>query len=97
MKNLNRLIDTLFENRSLENVAIRVGIGNDVVADIFRSNSAEIDEFTLFDIASVSKIVCTTSLTLLAFDKGLLTPDTKIEKFYQIFNLFSFFFPTRSK
>jgi len=84
MKNLNRLIDTLFENRSLENVAIRVGIGEEVIADTFRSSSAEIDEFTLFDIASVSKIVCTTSLALLAFDKGLLAPDTKIEKLYHV-------------
>ena len=84
MNNLNKLVDTLFASKSIENIAIRVGIGDEIIADKYCSAYSNISDNTLFDIASVSKIVCTTSLLLIAFDRGLISPDTMVNKFYDV-------------
>lgn len=83
MKNLSACIDKLFSQGTVKNIAVRVGKGDTVLFDTFRSEDSHIDEYTLFDMASVSKIIATTCLTLIAFDKGLLSENTKVSEFFE--------------
>lgn len=48
------------------------------------SETASISKNTLFDMDSVTKIVVTTMLSLIAIDKGLLLVDDSIDKFYSL-------------
>ena len=59
MINLNKTIDGLISNGSVEHIAVRVGKRDDVICDVFRGG---VCETTLFDMASVTKIMVTTSL-----------------------------------
>lgn len=76
---LEKTIDEYVENGILEHVAIRVGRGDNVICDTFRGG---IDETTLFDMASVTKIMVTTTLALIALDRGLLQLNDAIDKYY---------------
>lgn len=79
MKNLDRVIDAYLASRTLEHIAVRVGMGDQILYDTFRGG---VDEHTLFDMASVTKIIATTSLALIALDRGLLNLDDPVAKFY---------------
>ena len=76
---LEKTIDEYVENGILEHIAIRVGRGDNVICDTFRGG---IDETTLFDMASVTKIMVTTALALIALDRGLLQLNDAIDKYY---------------
>ena len=76
MHNLNELLD----NCIAENIAVRVGRNDEVFCTLFRGN---VDENTLFDMASTTKIIATTSLALIALDKRLLSLETPISSFYK--------------
>ena len=76
---LEKTIDEYVESGILEHIAVRVGRGDNVICDTFRGG---VDETTLFDMASVTKIMATTSLALIALDKGLLQLDDTVDKFY---------------
>lgn len=78
MKNLEGLLDSLVSAGAIEHIALRVGRGDDIIYDTYRSA----DKRTLFDMASVTKIVATTSLALIAIDRGLLSIDDRIEHFF---------------
>lgn len=80
MKNLDTVIDSLVENKTVEHIAVRVGKGDRVLYDTFRGG---VDEHTVFDMASITKIMATTSLAFIALDKGLLSLDDRIDKFYE--------------
>ena len=83
MQNLNKCIDLLFENGTVRNIAVRVGCSDKILYELFRSSEKRtVNEHTLFDMASVTKIVVTTSLALIAMDRGLLSPDDKISRFF---------------
>ena len=79
MIHLNKTIDDLISNGTVEHIAVRVGKRDDVICDVFRS---DVCETTLFDMASVTKIMVTTSLALIALDKGLLQLNDTVDKFY---------------
>ena len=79
MAYLNEEIDKLVENGIVKNIAVRVGMGDEVLYDAFRG---EVNEETLFDMASVTKIMATTTLSLIALDKGLLMLDGEVNAFY---------------
>ena len=81
MNNLNACLDELFEKKHLSNIAIRVGRGDEILCDLYRSTEGKIDQNTLFDMASVTKIVATTSIAFIALDKGLLSLDDKVSKY----------------
>ena len=70
MVGLEKIIDENIEKGILEHIAVRVGKGDKVIYDTYRGG---VDETTLFDMASVTKIMATTSLTLIALDNGLLS------------------------
>lgn len=80
MNCLEKELDLLVKSGTAEHIAIRVGRGNEVLYDTFRGG---VDENTLFDMASVTKIISTTSLALIALDKGLINLDDPVSKFYQ--------------
>ncbi len=79
MKTLDQTIDSYYKNGIVENIAVRVGIGGRVIYDTFRGN---VDENTLFDMASVTKMIATTTLALIAIDRGILSVDDPINKFF---------------
>ena len=82
MKNLNACLDKYFEESFLHNVAVRVGVGDKILCDLYRSKEFDLNEHTLFDMASVTKIVATTSVCLIAIDRGLISINDKILKFF---------------
>lgn len=79
MIHLNKTIDGLISNGTVEHIAVRVGKRDDVICDVFRG---DVCETTLFDMASVTKIMVTTSLALIALDNGLLKLEDKVNQFY---------------
>ena len=82
MNNLEQYIETLFSNKLASNIAIKIGKGNTTLYETYRSEKGTIDEFTLFDMASVTKILATTTLCLVAVDKGLLNLNTSVSEFF---------------
>lgn len=85
MQNLKKCIDTLFENKTVANIIVRVGRGDEVLCDVCGSAEDRVlDEHTLFDMASVTKIVVTSSLALIAIDGGLLSLDDKVSRFFAV-------------
>ena len=79
MIHLEHTIDTLVQKGIVENLAIRVGCGERILYDTFRGR---VNDRTLFDMASVTKIMATTSLALIALDRGLLQPEETVSRFY---------------
>ena len=76
---LENAIDALCENGIVSHMAVRVGRKNEVLYDAFRGG---VDEKTLFDMASVTKIMATTTLALIAMDRGLLSLEDPVNKFF---------------
>lgn len=83
MTELEKYIDVCFKDEKISNIAIRVGKKDEILTDYYRSDDATLDQNTLFDIASVSKMVSTTQLALIALDKGLITLDDKVSKYFE--------------
>ena len=79
MDSLNRVLDELVEQGLVGHIAVRVGLGDKVIYDAFRGG---VDTETLFDMASVTKVIATTTLALIALDKGLLSLDDLVDRFY---------------
>lgn len=79
MTYLNQAIDELVADGVVEHMAVRAGICDGVICDSFRG---DVCETTLFDMASVTKIMATTTLALMALDRGLLQLDDSVDKFY---------------
>ncbi len=84
MKHTEICINKYMEDGHLGNIALRVGMKDEVIFDLYKSKDKEIDENTLFDMASVTKIIVTTTLTLIAKDKGLLSFDMPVSSFYPV-------------
>ena len=64
---------------------VRVGRGKEVLMEERMSTDAlPLDENTLFDMASVTKIVCTTTLALLAMEQGRLSPEDQVSRFFVV-------------
>ena len=84
LENTKRCIDKYMADGHLSNIAIRVGKGDNVLFDLYKSKESEINESTLFDMASVTKIIVTTTLAFIAKDKGLLTFDMPVSEFFPV-------------
>lgn len=76
--NTEKVISKYFNEKLLANVAIKIGKGSDVYGELYRSEKGTITETTLFDIASVTKIMATTLLTFIAVDKKRLSYNTLV-------------------
>ncbi len=79
MVNLEKEINLLLEEKSAEHIAVRVGRGDEILYETFRGANSE----TLFDMASVTKIMVTTSLCLIAMDRGLLSVEDNVSDFFE--------------
>lgn len=77
---LNQIIDEYVENGIVAHLAVRVGKGNDIIYDTYRGG---VDQTTRFDMASVTKIMATTPLALIALDRGLLKLSDSVSRFYK--------------
>lgn len=85
MHHLERCIESLFEAKTVENIIVKVGRGDDVLCEIAKSEQGRrLTERTLFDMASITKIVVTTSLALIAIDKGMLSPSDPVSRFFAV-------------
>lgn len=83
--NLNKCIDNLISNKTVQNMIVRVGQGSNILCDIKKTvQDRSLSEHTLFDMASVTKIIVTTSLALVAIDRGTLSPSDKVSKFFPV-------------
>ena len=84
MINTKKCIENYIEKGFLNNIAIRVGTRGKIIGDIYRSTVKSIDNKTLFDMASVTKIMATTSVCLIALDKGLIKLSDKVSSFFDV-------------
>ena len=66
----------------IRNAAIRAGKGDDILLDAYFSPDGTVNEKTLFDLASVTKITATTPLALMAIEEGRLSLDDPVCKFF---------------
>lgn len=79
MKKLEKRLRQLIEEKTAGNIAVRVGQGERVLYETYHG---EINEDTLVDMASVSKILCTTSLALMALEEGRIGLEDPLSKYY---------------
>lgn len=84
LKNTEQLVKKLFTEGLLSNVAIRVGVGDKVLGEVYRSNDSEITENTLFDMASVTKILSVTAVSLIALDSGKIGLHDKVSRYFDV-------------
>lgn len=78
MRHLEDRIDRYINEKTVQHIAVRAGKGDAVLCDVFRGA----DECTLFDMASVTKMMATTTLALLALDRGLFCLDDPVNRFF---------------
>lgn len=68
-----------------EHLAVRVARGDEILYDGYRTVSPRpIDERTLFDMASITKILATTTLSLILIDRGELSVDDPVGRFFTV-------------
>ena len=85
MKNLCLCVDGFFERQAVANLIVKVGVGDRTVCEIKRtSQDRELTERTLFDMASVTKMMVTATLALLAMDMGLISTEDRISRFFEV-------------
>ena len=75
MSLIERLADRLIREGQLQHLALRVGCGSELLAECYRNA----DEKTLFDMASVTKILSVTQLMLMALEEGKITLETVVK------------------
>ncbi len=79
---LSQLTNSLIMEGEAENIAVCVGVGDQVIAEVYQSRSGKIDKFTKFDMASVSKVLATTTIALIALDQGLIALSDSVSKYF---------------
>ena len=86
MTNLELYVEKLIETKTVEHIAISVGKGDAVLFETYRSGGKKIDDKTLFDMASVTKILSVTPIALIALDNKLISLEEKVSDFFD-FNI----------
>ena len=81
---LETVLDALEREGTLRHAVVRVGVGDEVLTEAYRSPDGKLDDRTLFDMASVTKIFAVTAVTLQAFENGKLAPDTRVAEFFPV-------------
>ena len=85
MSKLNEQVNEILQDGIANNLIVRVGVGDEILMDVLRTNEDRLlNGQTLFDMASVTKIVSTTMLALIAMDRGLLSPDDPVSRFFAV-------------
>ncbi len=75
------IVADLINENEISNIAIRVGRGETVLDELYFNS---VNEDTLFDIASMTKILSTTMLMLMAVDRKLITLNTKVGNYFNV-------------
>lgn len=84
MQRLKATVDRLFEEKILSNLGVKVALGDEVLCEFYRSSEGNLDSRTLFDMASVTKILCPTVLALIAVDRGVLHLSDPVGRFFSV-------------
>lgn len=84
LKNTEEMVHKLLSEERISNIAIRVGKFDKILGEVYASNSILPDENTLFDMASVTKILSVTVISLISIDKGILGLTDKISRFFPV-------------
>ncbi|MBO5222012.1 MAG: beta-lactamase family protein [Clostridia bacterium] len=84
MQRLRETVDRLFEEKSLSHLGVKVALGDSVLCEFYRSREGTLDGRTLFDMASVTKILCPTMLALIAVDEGALRLSDPVSRFFSV-------------
>lgn len=82
MKHTSAQIEALQAEGTLQHLALCVGRGEDTVFETYVCPQGIPDEHTLFDMASVTKVVVSTTLALRAWSEGLISPQESVSSFF---------------
>ncbi len=82
MKLLNECLDRLLDEGLVSNIAVRIGRFQTTLDEAYRSRDIPLNENTRFDMASITKIMVTTPLTLMALERGEWTLDTPVGAYF---------------
>lgn len=82
MNNLRSCIRNYIEDGRVSNIAVRIGKGKNIISDIFESTEKNISDLTVFDMASVTKVMVTTMLCLIAIDQKKSMLEDSVSKFF---------------
>ena len=85
MKRLNACVERILCERTAANLIVKVGCYDETLMQIMQSaEDRTLTEKTLFDMASITKIVATTMTALIAMDRGLLSKDDPVSRFFAV-------------
>ena len=82
MKHLNRQINQLFDDQIVHHLALRIGRNEEILHEVYRGDHGSVDEHTRFDMASVSKILATTSIALIALATEKIHLEDRVTNFF---------------
>lgn len=82
--NLKAAVDRLFSDNRVSNMALRILKNENIVYEEFRSVERQISDTTLFDIASITKVVSVGMLSLIAMERGLLRLEQPVSDFFPV-------------
>lgn len=82
MQRLTETAERLIREKTLSHLAVRIGIGDRVLWEDYRSEDGTLDSNTLFDMASVTKILSVTPLVLMALEQGKIALDDPVSRFF---------------
>ena len=80
MKNLEKCVCDILKKQRANNIAVVVGKKDEIIAELYKSNVSAINGLTRFDMASVTKIMATTMVTLIALDEDKLNLKIRRDK-----------------
>lgn len=84
LKNTERIVNQLLSEGLLSSIAIRVGKFDKVLGEVYASNINPPTKTTLFDMASVTKILSVTAISLISINKGILKLTDKVNDFFPV-------------
>lgn len=79
LKNTEKLLSDKFRNGDFDSYAVLVSLGGETNY----LHSPNVDENTYFDIASMGKVLVTSTLVLMTVDRNMLSLDDTLEKFFE--------------
>lgn len=77
---LQNTVDQLISSGELSHIAVRIVKNGEILGNVYRGA----DEKTLFDMASVTKIVVIGDLLLIALDRNLVSLDDPVSKYFPV-------------
>lgn len=81
MINTQECISKYIGKSVIENIALRVGKTDRVLYEEYWSKGASINQNTLFDMASVTKVMVTATLALIALERELISLEDSVNKY----------------